>query len=278
MERLKAALDKARASRARTEAGTSLASARGGGRQRANADAVAAAWRELTQMEVDPQRLRWRRLVALSGGTEAAAFDLLRTKVLQLAAANNWKRIGVTSPLAGSGKTTTSINLAISLARQVDLRVVLMDMDMRRPAVAKAFGRSGTSSVADVLMRHQTFAGNAHRIGENLAIAMNHTRLRDPSDLFLRRSTSEVLREIEETYQPDIMLFDLPPALVNDDAQALLDKLDAVIIVAEAGSSTISQIDVCEKELAEQTSILGIVLNKCRFQSDGYGHYDYDYS
>lgn len=278
MERLQAALEKARTARAQSAGGREDRRAAPRDRTGQDAATVEEAWQQLRRLEVKPAKLRKRRLFALFGGGEATAYDVLRTKVVQLTEANGWRRIAITSPLPGSGKTTTSLNLAISLARQVDLKVILIDLDLRRPAIARTLGHEGTGNVADLLEGRASFRSQAIRMGDNLAIAMNHAGLRDPSDLLLRKGTSEVIDSIEQTYQPDLMLFDLPPLLVNDDAQAFLPNVDCGLLIAEAGKSTIAQVDICEKEMAEQTNVLGVVLNKCRFHADGYAHYAYDYS
>jgi len=215
--------------------------------------------------------------VALRGGGESTPFDMLRTKVLQLMEAGGWRRLVITSPSPGAGKTTTSANLAISLARQIDLRVMLLDLDMRRPALAKLLGYRGEEGFEAVLEGQVPYAEQARRISDNLALSMNFGGARDPSDLFLRQSTGAVIDEIERTYQPDIMVFDMPPLMVNDDTSAFLRNADCALIVAEAGVSTLAQIDLCEKELAERTNVLGVTLNKCRYQSDGYGYYYYNY-
>ena len=114
----------------------------------------------------------------------------------------------------------------------------------------------------------QKFEGIAH-----YRSSMNFNAMRDPADLFLRQRTGDIMDEIEAEYKPDLMVFDMPPMLINDDTSAFLKHVDASLIVVEAGVSTIDQVDLCEKELALQTNVLGMLLNKCRFQSDGYGYY-----
>lgn len=274
MQQLQIALEKARETQGVGSSQLRVATRRRG---RKTQEEIEAAWESIPQLKVDPKRLMRKRLVALEGGSESTSFDVLRTKVLQLMEANGWRRVAITSAAPGSGKTTTSANLAVSIARQIDLRVMLMDMDMRRPALAKAIGFTENVSVAAVLEERSTFSEQARRIGKNLAIGMNYTSHRDPSDLFLRQRTSEVIDMIEDDYQPNIMIFDMPPMMVNDDTSAFLRNVDCAIVIAEAGVSTINQIDITEKELSEQTNVLGIVLNKCRFQSDGYGYYYYNY-
>ncbi|MEM1430343.1 MAG: CpsD/CapB family tyrosine-protein kinase [Pseudomonadota bacterium] len=277
MERLKAALDKARTEREGRTVGAR------GMRQRmrpgaAGAQDAEALWADLEPLDLDRKRCARRRIVTASGGPEAAPFDVLRTKTVQMAEANGWSRIAITSPLPASGKTTTTLNLAFSLARLVEKRVIVLDLDMRRPSIAKALGCKSGRSTRAVLEGTETFARQARRVGNNLAISMNFTGARDPSDLFLRTTTDEMIERIEAVYRPDFMLFDMPPVLVNDDTSAFLHNVDAGLIVAEAGGSTIAQIDSCEREVAAQTNVLGVVLNKCRYYSDGYAHYAYSYN
>lgn len=240
-----------------------------------SADAL-GDWDQIAPLELTPEKVVNNRLVSLSGGIHATPFDVLRTKVLQLTAANGWSRIAITSPSAGCGKTTTSANLAASLGRQVDMRTILMDMDMRRPTLGQLFDYDGKTSVFDVLEEKVSFADHARRLGPNVALSMNAGPARDPSELLLRKRTEEIIDDIQRTYQPGIMLFDMPPMLANDDTSAFLRIVDCVMIVAEAEVSTTNQIDMCEKELAQQTNVLGVVLNKCRFEDDDYG-YSYNY-
>lgn len=271
MEKLQAALAKARETRQK-RLGTSPASS--------NRQPLTAArdtrWSAIEEISLSGRAVERQRLVALQGGSDATAFDMLRTKVLQLTSEHGWRRIAITSPAAGSGKTTTALNLGASLSRHQDLRITLMDMDMRRPALAKVLNHAGENSVVDVLKQRCAFGTQARRLGANLALSMNYKAYRDPSDLFLRAQTGEVLSAIEGEFQPDIMLFDMPPMLVNDDTAAFLKNVDCALIVAEAGVSTAQQIDHCERELASQTNVLGVVLNKCRDAGSGYG-YGYGY-
>jgi protein-tyrosine kinase len=272
MEKLQAALEKAREQRGTTRV-SETRSYRDASKMDGLEDNLETRWAKLAPMPVDKKKLQRKKLVAMDAGRFATPYDMLRTKVLQTINANGWKRIAITSPSPGCGKTTTSANLAISLSRQSEMRIVLMDMDMRRPALAKTLMQKGVQSTSDYLDGRVTFEDQAMRINQNLAVSMNFAPKRDPSELFLRHRTTELLDEIEYTYRPDVVLFDMPPMLVNDDTSAFLKNIDAALVVVEAGISTIEQVDLCEKELAVQTNVLGMVLNKCRFQSDGYGYY-----
>ena len=68
------------------------------------------------------------------------------------------------------------------------------------------------------------------------------------------------------------MLFDLPPMLVSDDTMAFVGHVDAVLLIAAAEATTIKEVDSCERELASQTNVMGVVLNKCRYMGPEYGY------
>ena len=80
---------------------------------------------------------------------------------------------------------------------------------------------------------------------------------------------------IEEAYQPDLVLFDLPPLLSSDDTLGFISNIDCALIVAMAERTTAQNIDLCESELAAHSNVAGIVLNRCRYAS---GQYGYGYS
>ncbi len=178
---------------------------------------------------------------------------------------NKWTRLAITSPNKACGKSTVSLNLALSLARQPDLRVILMDFDLRRPALAKMLNHSRADSMALLLEGGADFAEQAVRFGPNLAICLNHHGIRNSSELLQSARTGEILDAIEARWKPDIMVFDMPPLQGNDDSLGFLGRVDAALLVAAAGSTALSQIDACEKELAAVTNVMGVVLNKFRY-------------
>ena len=96
------------------------------------------------------------------------------------------------------------------------------------------------------------------------------------AELLQARSTITTLERIQADYDPTAMLIDTPPVLVSDDTIGLVGHVDCVLIVAAAGATTIAEIDACEREVAGQTEVLGVVLNKCRFPDETAG-YDYYY-
>lgn len=275
MEKLQAALARAREKREDGDGGRAVRpelSARSRSRRMAQTEAVDGAWNSVQRFEPSAKRLQESRIFATEATHEAQYFDILRTKLLLEMRRNNWTRIGITSATPSCGKTTIACNLISGLLRQPEFRGILFDMDFRRPSVSKLFGASPTASLEDVLTETVGFEEQAMRLGDNTIVSMTTNALSDPGKLLNRVRTAEILDEIQAVFRPDMMLFDLPPVLVSDETRAFLKLIDATIIVAGAESSTVSQIDEVEREVAQYTNVAGIVLNKCRFIEDGYGY------
>ena len=237
---------------------------------------VQAHWDALEKIQLKPARMRRNRLVMDGKTPERGAFDMLRTRLLTMMQKENWRRVAVTSPTMACGKSTTTLNLALALSRMPDIRTIVIETDMRRPSMAKMLGVKGEHSVFDLFAGRANFSEMAVRIGSNVALAMNHGVARNPAELLHGQSTPALLRMIEETYQPDVVLFDMPPMLQSDDALGFIQNVDCAVLIALAESTTLSQVDVCEAELAQHTNVAGVVLNRCRYTGAGYG-YAYGY-
>ena len=101
------------------------------------------------------------------------------------------------------------------------------------------------------------------RQGMNMAFALNTARADRSAELLHRLKTEALLTRIEEIFEPDLMLFDMPPMLVADDAHGFLRTVDAALIVMQADRTPIHQIDLIERQVASLTNVAGIVLNRC---------------
>jgi protein-tyrosine kinase len=243
MERIQAAIQKAKEQRGDAV----LPSAQGHtpghtgavaqARQTRNGYAAPAgpAWAEIAAFAPDARLMARNRVVTFADADPVhVTFDMMRTKLLRLLRQNGWTSLGITSPTADCGKTTTSLNIAFSLAHQPEVRTVLLDLDLRRPAIAKLIGLAAPQSMASVLQGTRPVAENFVRYGENLAIGTNAGGMRSSSEL---------------------------------------PHLDCVLLVAAAERSRLDEVDKCEHDLAEQTRVLGVVLNKCRYGGEDYGYY-----
>ncbi|MFZ5965227.1 CpsD/CapB family tyrosine-protein kinase [Thalassococcus sp. BH17M4-6] len=263
MEKLQAALDKARKSRTEHSA---LPGRRHDTREvKADVpDTVLARWQALTPFEVQEKHLVQHRIVTRLAGKAATPFDILRTKTLLQMRQNGWKRLAITSPMPNSGKTTTACNLALGLGRQRDLRSILLDLDLRDPSAQSFFETTPPHGIGEVLTGAVPFEKQALRYGDNVAVSMAQKAETDPTRILLSEDATAAIDEIEATYEPDVMIFDLPSVLVNDDTRAFLKNADCALIVARADTTQYEQFQTCRREIEQQTNLLGVVLNAYR--------------
>ena len=226
---------------------------------------ITAAWQELPSFAPKPRAMTRQRIVSFGGTDGSAEIDMLRTRVLRQMRANGWRRLAITSPGRDCGKSTVALNLAFSLARQSDLRTIVCDMDLKRPALAGILGLKGSRSFARVLQGETSFRAEAVRVRPNLAFGLTETRVRNSAELLQGPMIGPALAALSRNYAPDVMIFDMPAMLSRDDTMAFLGHVDCALLVAGAGTTTLREVDSCEADLAQQTNVLGVVLNKCRY-------------
>ena len=266
MEKIQSAIAKARAQRDGQTAAPAMPRTPAQAPQAASL-ASDAAWDALPSADVSLRRLRAQRIVTLDRNREAAEFDKLRTRMLQQMQANNWRRVAVTSPGPTSGKSTIVLNLGFSLSRQSRSRTLLCEMDLRRPSLNKICGLRTERDFVEVVNGNAPFADHGLRLRPNLAMGAAQSPVMMPAELLQDARLGTILNDIEATYDPTVMLFDMPPFQISDDMMAFADKVDCVMIVAAAEKTKMPELDACEREIANVTNVLGVVLNKCRYEA-----------
>jgi Mrp family chromosome partitioning ATPase len=224
------------------------------------------AVRELIpDFEVGLGPLEAKRIIAHDpGDPRTRSFDLLRTQTLQAMSANGWRLLAVTSPTAGCGKTFTAINLALSIARQPDSSVLLMDMDLQKPQLAKRFGIDVKAGLRSLL------EGQGSLSMAMLALSLGGTKFRflpverpssRSSDWVGSRAMSDILDQVRADESLKVVILDLPPILAGDDAMSILPRVDCMLMVAAAGATTATEIKECANYV-KQTPVVRVVLNK----------------
>ena len=275
MERLEAAMAKARAARGarlggRSEgAGLEVTGVSGLRRQVPKVAAKGAEARPdltaLPSLEITPALARRKRLNALLGPEFSTPYDILRSRVVRQMKEAGWKRLAVTSPTTQCGKSTISLNLALSLARYGQFRILLMDFDLRRPSMASLMGLRDVPDITGLLRGGGRLRDHAYRYGNNLAICPNRAAVQASAELLQSETVLATLDRLEAEWQPDFMIFDTPPMQGNDDNLGFLPQVDCALVVAAAGSTSLAQVDRTEEEVSQLTNVLGVVLNKCRY-------------
>jgi MinD-like ATPase involved in chromosome partitioning or flagellar assembly len=272
VERLKEAIEKARQARAlqaaqgeaqpggQTGAQSGTPPGEGG---RAAISRLPDLWDAIPAVAVDPGRLARERIAAAERSDPVhATFDVLRTRLLKLCAEAGWTRIAVTSPTKGCGKSLVSLNLAYSLARNTDLRTVLVDLDLRAPSLAQTLGLTPPHEIGDYLAGRAALEDTAVRIAPGLVAVLGRRRVPDSAELLLSQQGLRAAGAIGQLLQPTVMLFDLPPMLGIDDVQATLPLVDAVLLVAGGGTTTAAELAECEQLLEKGPPLAGVVLNR----------------
>lgn len=280
MERLQAALSRARERRGEVAKDTTTAPrSRVDTTTRRNEHPdVQERWNALPRYEPNQKALTANRVVSYFGQRDATPYDMMRTKVVQLTRANGWKRVVITSPNPRCGKSTVAANLAFSLARHTDLRTIVVETDLRRPSLARILGAGTQHYFSKALAGLEPAENHMMCYGGNLIFATNETPAANPAELLQSERSNAVISEIDNTFKPDLMIFDTSPLLASDDTIGFMATADAAILVAAAELTSVDEIDRAESEIAEVTQVLGVVLNKVQFGLGPYGYdYKYDY-
>jgi protein-tyrosine kinase len=220
------------------------------------------AWNSLATITLDAAEVARHGLFPQAADHPVTAqFDILRTQMLQAMSEREWVRIAVTSPTHGCGKSLVAANLALAMGRLPSVRTVLVDLELRNPELAHMFG-ADVGPLGEMLTGEQPIESHVRRLGENLALVLNSEAISGSAESLLSPETAETLAVLEQTLQPNVMIFDLPPALGSDDVLSILPLVDAVLLVADGTRSTADDIRACSHLIEGRSSLLGVVLNR----------------
>lgn len=288
MERIKQALEKARAQSVDSPAPQAHVSA-------ADTPVSAAAPAPMPQQEapvagpievsytrtevvrLDKAHLERNRIVAFEKtNPDNWAYDVLRTQVLQKMGEKGWRTLAITSPTIGSGKTVTAINLAVSVAHHTQRTAMLVDFDLRRPRVGNYLGVRKESSLNDVLAdRAELAQAMINPDLPRLVVLPTNDPVSRPAEVLSSARVRSLITDLRERYDDRLVIFDLPPVMAGDDVMAVLPSMDAVLLVVGNGDSTKQEIEESMCHIPADR-LLGIVFNKADAEvrrGYGYGYY-----
>lgn len=233
-------------------------------------------WAILAPAVLKPAHLARHRVIS-AGRTDPVhvTFDVLRTRLLRALRAHGWSRVAITSPTPGCGKTFVAANLAFSLSRQASCRTLVMDLDLRIPSLAHTLGVRAPGPIADVLTGTRTPAEHLLRLAPNLAAGLNDAPVPDAAELLQEPGTAAALAALIGEMKPDVVLYDLPPALACDDVIAFLPQVDGILLVANGAATKGEEIRACERLFGDTVPLLGVVLNRADergAEAYGYGY------
>lgn len=202
---------------------------------------------------------------------DAEAYRSLRSNIEYSSFDDEYRAIVVTSSVPGEGKSTTSGNLALSLAQSGN-KVLLVDCDMRKPSIHKKFKISNMSGTAELLLRKESFEDVANCYNENLTIITAGKIPPNPSEMLSSRAMTAFIKEMKKEFK--YIILDTPPLQAVTDAQVLSTKVDGVLLVVRAGSTkrdaVLNSVDLIKKV---QGKVIGTVLNGVENKKNNYYYY-----
>ncbi|HEX7086302.1 MAG TPA: CpsD/CapB family tyrosine-protein kinase [Vicinamibacterales bacterium] len=194
---------------------------------------------------------------------EASQYRRLRLALERLHASRGVSVVAISSPSPGEGKTLTSVNLAATLALAADLRVLLVDADLHRPAVARYLGIEAdeTPGLADIVHDPQLALRDIVIRQPPLTfdvVASGSLRTVAPYDIFRSPRVGALLREARQAY--DYVLIDTPPLVAVPDSQVLAATVDGFVLVVAAHRTSRRLLTEALRE-RDSLRILGLVFN-----------------
>jgi len=191
----------------------------------------------------------------------------------------NGNLIMVTSALAGEGKSFSAINLAMSIATELDNTVMLVDADVARPSVLRMLGLPSSPGLLDLLV------GDVEDLSsvllktniDKLTLLPSGTPHLRATELLASDAMSQLIKNIANRYSDRIIIFDSPPLLLTTESRVLATHMGQIVMVIQAEKTL--QVDIQHALLSiEACPVKMMVLNQAKnSQQGGYSGYGYGY-
>jgi receptor protein-tyrosine kinase len=236
------------------------------------------------QFAVDRNRLRALGLITPDGERTPLAESFRRIKRQILAnvekpkpGAPSANLVLVTSALAGEGKTFCAVNLAISMAKERDRTVLLVDADVAKRSVPRVLGLHPERGLMEVLLDRQVDLADVlwkTDIG-GLTVLPAGTSHHHSTELLASDAMRNLLREMAERHPDRVVVFDSPPLLAASESGALASHVGQIVVVVEAGRTSESVLKHALGRI-DASRVTGLLLNKVEtapheYSYDAYG-------
>src|SRR6266576_1378090 len=229
--------------------------------------AVEFASREVLAARVEPH------LVAITEprSPECEQFRSLRTRLLQAGERERKRAFVITSAGVGEGKTLTALNLAWLLAQTDGVKALVIDADLRQPCAANYLGIEASSGLAEVLTGQTHFTQAIVKLEPSgLHLLPGGAAREDVAELLSGPRFGRLLDEVRKHF--DYIIIDAPPLGVFTDANLLINRADAALLVVRAGVTRYAVVDRLLEQLPRER-MLGVVLNRAPGKPDDAAYY-----
>ncbi|MEZ4600271.1 MAG: XrtA-associated tyrosine autokinase [Syntrophotaleaceae bacterium] len=212
-----------------------------------------------------------------SGSGTAEEYRKLKSIIIELTRQNTFKNtLLITSPLPAAGKTITSLNLALTMAREYDHTVLLVDADLRKPSVHKYFGISPEKGLVQCLTEGCPLETALIRTGiGKLVLLPAGGTVDDPAELLGSNRMRNLVAELKSRYPDRYVIFDTTPVLPFAEASTLGHLMDGILMIVRERKTRPSELKQA-LELIKSDNLLGLVYNDTD-TSQKIGYYGYQY-
>lgn len=203
------------------------------------------------------------------------AYRTLRTNIQFTNVDFSVKKILLTSGAPGEGKSSTTANLAVTIA-QTGKKVLVIDADLRNPTQHKVFKLPNIQGLSTTIVEDVPALAYAQQTGlDGLDVVVAGPIPPNPAELLGSRRMDWLLREATSLY--DVVLIDAPPVLAVADSSILARLVDGVLLVVAAGEAKRDYTEQAKKQLEKVgAKILGVVLSKAKFKKSEHYYYYYN--
>jgi len=193
----------------------------------------------------------------------AEQFGILKETLIRSTNGTDFKNtIMVTSSFGGEGKTVISINLAISLAKELDHTVLLVDADLRKPSISEYLCMEQLPGLTECLSGEIALGEALTRTDiSKLSILPSGRPAENPAELFSSKVMADLVAEIKHRYPDRYIIIDTPPVIPFAETRTMGHCVDNVIYVVKEGASSLQIVERGLKAL-KGASILGLVFNQ----------------
>ncbi len=186
----------------------------------------------------------------------------------------------ITSAIAGEGKTFTSLNLALSIAAEMDRTVLIVDADLAKPGLSKLLKIDDRLGLTDYLRNEEKDIGRLLLRTDipKLTVLPAGSRHAHSTELLASNRMRQLFHELAVRYPDRIVIFDSPPLLVTSEASVLASVIGQIVLVVESGKTPQHLVKDALAQLSS-TENVSLILNKCKkgFLSTQMGSYGYGY-
>ena len=251
----------------------------------ASAEAAPAPRPGARVVELDLARMQSMGLVTAAGGRTALVedFRIIKRPLLKRAFAEPAQNgrpgnlIMITSSLPGEGKTFCAINLAMSIAMELDHTVLLIDADVARPSVLSTLGLPAHRGLMDLLLDDKLDVADVmlRTNVDTLSIISAGSSNPRATELLASQNMNALVEEIANRYPDRIVIFDSPPLLLTSEAHVLAAHMGQIVVVVEAESTTQHAVKEALSQL-EGLDNVNLIYNKTH-EFPGTETYNYNY-